>query len=99
MSNEIAQKKQTIAFTETGHAKLKEMSKRYGLNQWMMLDVMIETVDEQATEFKEAVKKWEIVRGKSSTISPKVASSISELTSGMSEEEVLELLKKARELK
>lgn len=92
-------KKQTIGFTEPGHAKLKELSKRYNINQWMMVDVMIETVDEQSPEFKEAVKKWRIVRGNSDVISPKVASSISELTSGMSEDEVIALLERARGMK
>lgn len=91
-------KKQTIGFTEYGHSKLKEISKRYRINQWMMVDVMIATVNEESPEFKEQVRKWQIVKGNNEVISPKVASSINALTSGMTEDEILALLERAKEL-
>lgn len=92
------QKKQTTSFTTTGHAKVKEMAKRYGINQFMMLDAMIYSVDEQSKEFLERVDDWRAVKGAKKSIDGEMAAAVNEVTRGMSPEEVKALLEKAKEL-
>jgi len=92
-------KKQTISFTLEGHAKVKEMAKRYGVNQFMIMDVMIESVDEQSPEFAERVEYWQDLKGAKKTIKPELAAGINEITKGMSDEEIIELMSRAKAIK
>lgn len=91
-------KKQTITFTAEGHAKLKDMSKRFRVSMWKMIDILGKTADEKNPEFLAMIEEAIEAKGSSRAVSKEIAAAVSDVTRGLNPAQVKELLERARNL-
>lgn len=91
-------KKQTITYTSEGHAKLKELTKRHGVNQWMMIDTLIKTVDEENEDFLAGIKEQINTKEATKAEIRQTNAAMLEATKGLTPEEVVALIQKAKAL-
>ena len=91
-------KRQTVNFTTEGHAQLKELTKRHGVNQYMMLDALIKTVDEENEAFLVSVEDHKRAKEAKKAVSREAAAALTQVTQGMTTEEIVALIEKAKQL-
>ena len=91
-------KRQTVNFTVEGHVKLKELTKRHGVNQYMMVDALIASVDEESPAFLEQIELHIKDKTANKRLTKEVTQAVNEATAGMTPEEVVALLEKAKQL-
>lgn len=91
-------KKQTISFTVEGHTQLKELTKHHGINQWMMLDALIKSADNEDPALLAEVQKRIDIKEAGKVVDKEIAAALNEATAGMDKAEVLALIQKAKAL-
>lgn len=91
-------KRQTIGFTPKGVERLKELSKKHGVSQFALVDALVRETDDTSPFFSkvlETAKETSNVRKK---VSKEISQAVSDVTQGMTPEEVVALLQKAKSL-
>ncbi|NQZ53238.1 MAG: hypothetical protein HRT93_03180 [Piscirickettsiaceae bacterium] len=91
-------KRQTMGLTPTGSTKIKELAKKYNVNMYVVVDVMIKSADEESDNFKHFMDIAVEQHAKHKAVSKEISDAVSQVTAGMTPEQVVDLLEKAKQL-